>query len=566
MVNVESLFALTDFELQELIELQQFAGKVWEHVARGETSLVVGAFMTNATLSFFENFQRKMAFMCESSDPEALLSRYSKLLQSFKQRNHEGCNMIQAAAQQVSNLRSIWDCLLQMKDKFHRPAISENPVTSDLGAEIRVTNADRPGEENAEFYSEILSGIGAYVRQAPHPTNIIRAGTPLYAQIGYFLTIENAKIDGTGCAFGLQVLSESSARYFSEKGGESIKAHCRLYALRFALEASHSITPILEDASMPCRCTRTLAFHLENFQRELSAFYCERNFSLNFQLPWVCGNQVLEMLETSFYYGLRLLSYRNYVGSVLHAYHILRAVAAFEEVPVLEAICAAFEGVIFPAGRPARNYFSCWSRFTGCRLHFNTSNKDHRTGNHHMIVPAHTAREAVGFDGVGLRKEANDSRFEYERISLFHHIKETNYVLDAGLLSSTHGKCSKRSLGASKASTTPKPSVHASQPLSDLQSRILNEFNGSFPVAKVNLFAVYLACVNIVGILTRELHVDNQHDRCICFIRDLATAADHVKAHDRAPLGCKKIIEAFRLAVQESLADKSFDDFLWKSL
>jgi hypothetical protein len=30
------------------------------------------------------------------------------------------------------------------------------------------------------------------------------------------------------------------------------------------------------------------------------------------------------MLESLFYYGLRLFSYRHYVGSVMHVYHILR--------------------------------------------------------------------------------------------------------------------------------------------------------------------------------------------------------------------------------------------------
>jgi len=47
-----------------------------------------------------------------------------------------------------------------------------------------------------------------------------------------------------------------------------------------------------------------------------------------------------------------------------------------------------------------------------------------------MIVPAHTAKATAGF---GSHKEVKDLRFEYQKISLFHHIKERSYLLDEDL-------------------------------------------------------------------------------------------------------------------------------------
>ena len=52
-----------------------------------------------------------------------------------------------------------------------------------------------------------------------------------------------------------------------------------------------------------------------------------------------------------------------------------------------------------------------------------------------MEISTHSAKAAAGF---GLRKGANDSRFQYCKISLFHIIKGKGYRLDDGLCGRVH--------------------------------------------------------------------------------------------------------------------------------
>ena len=467
-------------------------------------------------------------------------------------------------------MKSLWAALLRLKEDSKELVVEERGFNVELAPYLSSKKAIESSKSDIGVQFEVLNNIGKYIRHTPCPTSLIRTGTPLYADVACFLSRTNTEMNDLRCIFGLQALTESLARFKSQMCNDKAGIECRLRALKFAQEATYSINSILQDASMPCRCTRTLAFHLEVLKAEFAAFLCEKNFSVTFQSPWVCGSHVLEMLETSFYYGLRLLSYRNYVGAVLHSYNILRVAAAFEEVPVLEALIAAYGSVIFPAERPSRNFWACWTRFTGCRLSFDSSKNDHRNGKHHMIVPAHTAREAIGFDGKGLRKEANDSRFDYRRISLFYYTKRSNYVSHRCLFDSIHPSNSSTRCTSElqKQHSEPEGPGLASERLLHLQSRISAEFTGKLPVAKVNIFTFYLACVNVIDIITKEIHTEGQPDRCICFVRELALAADHARDHGRIqqPLGSKDVVKAFAKAVQEVLQHKSCDDFLWRSI
>jgi hypothetical protein len=71
------------------------------------------------------------------------------------------------------------------------------------------------------------------------------------------------------------------------------------------------------------------------------------------------------MLESSFCYGLRLISYRLYVSSICHAYNALRSCAALEPVRLLEELCNTFKDILFPSGLPKRNFKASFIRYKG---------------------------------------------------------------------------------------------------------------------------------------------------------------------------------------------------------
>jgi hypothetical protein len=115
-----------------------------------------------------------------------------------------------------------------------------------------------------------------------------------------------------------------------------------------------------------------------------------------------------EMLDTCFYYGLRLLSYRLYVPSICHVYNALRRCTGLELVLLLKELCNTFKEILFPGGLSQRNFKALLIKYKGGRLHFDPHSFDHKFGNHHMVIPAHTA-------------------------NLFHDVKEEDYRLDQGL-------------------------------------------------------------------------------------------------------------------------------------
>ena len=142
----------------------------------------------------------------------------------------------------------------------------------------------------------------------------------------------------------------------------------------------------------------------------------------------------------------------------------------------------------------------------GGRLKFDGSGSSHKSGCHKFEVPVHAAKATAGF---GLRREANDSRFQYRKISLLHHVKEKGYHLNDSVMErieyvnadnsdKVSGKSGKRRSCQHRHQSQDPFSSSFSHRLCQLQTAVLPEFTGPFPIAKVNFFEIYIACVRIV--------------------------------------------------------------------
>ena len=428
----------------------------------------------------------------------------------------------------------------------------------------------------------MLEDIGQHIVHGRRITVVLN-GSPLYADIGYLFSHRKDNIHDLRCCYGLNALLRAYKGYlFAPQCAPVTPSSCRLAALRFAQEITKSIVPVLDDASMPCRCCQTLAFHLENFKIDLQVFTSELLFNLYFQNPWVCGSHILEMLETAFYYGLRLFSYRHFVGSVLHVYNILRELTGFQEIPLLEHLCTTFNEILFPGGRATKSFRFCCMRYMGGRLRFTDHNKaDHKSGCHKFEVPANSAKATTGF---GLRKEANDSRFEYRKISLLHHIKDRGYHVDEaswdrvrdvndinedGIKSANKAK-KRRSCHHAHSSSQCSPFSTSSQhQLRQLQKALLTEFTGPFPIAKINFFEIYISCVRIVSMISDRAHGDeDKGSRCLCFLETMVTAADRCREneHRLQPFGNRELVECCKEAMLSVLGGREVEEFLWRGV
>ena len=546
--------------------------EVWEQAGNGDVPLVVAALITNVAFATFEGVEQRLKLLCDASDPGSLHTKLMRMQHTSVGSKGLENGLDSPVTQSINKLQQSWHLLLHLKDSA-RVTKLECEACMPKPSSILLRIGPDSGEADDKCLNMILHNIKQHVQAKCVPTDIVRAGTPLYAEIGYFLTHEENDVNGFRCTFGLRMLLDAYKSFMAAYQGVCTPPSCRLQALKLAQEALPSVATVLGDPSMPCRCYQTLAFHLGNLELNLKAFLQEKCFDLYFQSPWVSGSHVLEMHETLFYYGMRLFSYRHYVGSVLHVYHVLREFTGFSPIPLLEQLRNTFNDVLYPGGRPTRNFKACCVRYMGGRLRFRSDATDHKSGSHHMAVPAHTAKATAGF---GLRKEANDTRFAYCKISLFYHIKEKGYHVNESLWNRAHalgdtcapGKDQKRYACVHSHPKQDVASKECPHQLHHLQKAILTEFAGSFPIARINLFQVYMSCVRIINIVSDKTHDGEDRGRnCLCFLDAMIQAADRCKAneHRLQPFGCKDLVDTCKEAMSTVLGERSVDAFLWKT-
>lgn len=548
---------------------------VWEQAGKGDTPLVVAALITNVAFARFEGVEQRLKLFCDGSDPGELRTKLMRMQDTPMGSKASEVGLDSPVAQSIENLQQPWRLLLHLKDGVRATKAEQEVVCTPKPSNILLRIGPDSAEADEKCLEMILYNIKQHVQAKGVPTDIVRAGTPLYAEVGYFLTHEENDVNGLRCTFGLRMLLDAYKSFMLACRGIGAHPSCRLQALKLAQEALPSVEFVLEDSTMPCRCYQTLAFHLENLESDLKIFLQEKCFDLYFQSAWVSGSHVLEIHETLFYYGLRLFSYRHYVGSVMHVYHVLRELTGFKTIALLEQLRDTFNDVLFPGGRPSRNFKACCVRYMGGRLKFKSDGSDHKFGSHHMAVPAHTAKATAGF---GLRKEANDTRFAYCKISLFYHIKEKGYHINESLWSRAHALVDHKNCASGKYQKRHKcthnfPKQDSSlfscpHQLLQLHKAVLADFTGPFPIARVNFFKIYMSCVQIISIISDRTHEGEDRGRsCLCFLNAMLESADRYKAneHKLQPFGCKELVKTCKEAMTVVLSERSVDSFLWKT-
>lgn len=449
------------------------------------------------------------------------------------------------------------------------------PMTICLRKGSDATSTDK------ECLTVMLQNIGHHIQCSCRSCNIIRSGTPILAEVGFFLTKTGTQSEsnenGLRCSFGLRLLLEAYRGYLFAPGLTRAPSGCRLQILRFAQEVNQSVAAVLEDSTMPCRCSDTLAYHLEVLQTDLKAYLTTKGFDFYFQSPWVAGSHTLEILEAIFDYGMRFLSYRNYIGAILHVYNVLRQFSTFAPTPLLENLSTTFGQIIFPGGRPLRNFKSSYVRYMGGRLRFSgqRTKSTHKSGCHLLAIPPHTAQATAGFG------TQEDPRFDCRKISTFYQIKKGGYYLDNAAWCRVFDTSAARQ-GGSPPQRGKRCSHHGALGSQDpglcdphtrfekLQQAVAGDFEGPFPVARINFCKVYLAVVRVVSLISDRGHGEQAKpgQKCLCFTDEILSAADRYLARDdeKMPFGHKGLVTVCQEAMVEVLGDVSAEDCLWKGV
>ena len=566
---------------QEMDELLNVAKDTWEKLGRGQISLVVAASVTNAVLAAFEIVECRLRTNFDTSNPDELAIKFLAAGQCLGLPTKVDGEPDSKMQQLVEAFKISWSQLLILQRRGFTRNSAKADITRRSSSHLILTKSADSVHCDIQCLAVMLQNIAHLIMPDSLSTRskIVCRSSPVYPEVGYLLTHDRTSNNGLRCCYGLQLLLESYKTCLFVPEKVYLPSTCRLQTLQFAQEAISSTQAVLKHPTLPCRCQGTLAYHLESLEVDLKAFIHSKMFDFYFQAPWTCGCHALDMLDAMSYYGLRLFNYRNYVGSVLHIYNVLRNLTNLRPIPLLDGLSDTFGEVLFPGGRPCQHYKACWVRHMGGRLRFKSHTSDHRSGCYALVIPAHTAKATAGF---GSQQGVKDPRFEFRKISVLHGLRERGYHIDGTFWRRIHTLNGDDADQSHAYSMAEKPSAgcgHTDQdsPLSGshhqhrlryLQKALHKEFNGTFPIARIDLFKVYLDCVSVVSRISDQWHGDQVRpgQNCLCFVDTLLLAADQCKDNEVRlhPLGCKELVRICQEAMTEALSVMEIDQYFWK--
>jgi hypothetical protein len=523
---------LTINVLQEMEDLLRTNGKIWAGAVGSRMSVAAASLISGIIFEQGRDLVRQLELLCETSSFETLLS---------KCRDFSKCgNLLLRGNDQleVSNptglLLSLLGCVQSMQAlKDNGPSV-DNEETTLSYSHLIIRKGTEMTEKDDQALQVLLQNTFSHLRHRHSNDCNFRIHCKVSTAVRSFFVGEDAS--GICAAFGLRLLLSSCKSYYYANGSGPAPYECRLDALKVAQSVTTDIARVLDDATMPCRCPDTLARHLSDLQQNLEAFVGARCFDLYTQAPWTAGTKILDMLDATFYYGLRLLHYRNYVGSALHVYNALQKTTSMLRIPILDHLSTTFESVIFPGGRPIHAFQACYARYKGGRLRFNSKGKAHRNGCHSMTIPHHTVRATAGF---GPRAETKDSRLDNERLSLLYDLKRKDCRVDERTWKRVRA-AEVRQAGAEDDTNMVSECCHHKRSQSPgctsrlelLHKMVMEDLEGDLPAAKTNLCKVYLSCVEVVRVISEQTHHDLERGGyyCLCFVDAILMDADRSQA------------------------------------
>lgn len=324
----------------------------------------------------------------------------------------------------------------------------------------------------------------------------------------------------------------------------------------------------------PCGCLRVGNYAVANLlltsQALLNQFIDTKRFDIFYQNPWVSGLHMFENLVRASDFGAKAWHHAYYVGTTLHIYHTLLALEVINpaDFPLMETLCSRFEGMVFLGQRPSRNLLSCYQRWSGGCLSFP---KGHCNG-------MHTHNHSNGMEkrwrmrwvkDVSQGGDHPNRGFNPMKISLFSLLSTRNFVLDDDVLAWVH--CSKPWQKASKkdiqeARRKRDGDFFIARSVEAVQEKILEEFRGDFPIAKMNYFAIYELCVEIMKHIHEAEHPARDPDQiCSCVAGRLLGAADQYldDMHVFKVYQERSLLERCKKGFEETLQNKSVSNCFW---
>jgi hypothetical protein len=512
----------------------------WAAAGKGAISFVVASVMTNVAFASLHRVVNDLLQHDESLSGSEFFRTCTSLRGSFEAelRNQK---IIGTNASLLSRLEYISQTLSDCQDNedlfLHDPSCARCGLKFANEVHSRVIK----GTAGSRLISSAMTeNIMHWVSSETVPLNVIMRSTPIYSNVAEDLITETKNNKESWSAIlGLHLLAQSYRVYLRYFKQPHLVPKSRIIALKLAQQVCSQVTTLLEDQlCFPCRCSQTLGWHLQNMAVDLRLYASHNCWDLIFQTPWVAGCHVLEILALCNYYGHYLLKYRHYVGAILHSYNALTQLGGLDQIPVLEKINSQFSETLFPGGNlPSSNFHACWARYVGARLKFRKNHKGKNThDNWCLAIPALAAKVAAG---IGIP----DHRQKEKSGCMLFQIKQQDYHVSDAQWDEANDSYTKVQQIRKNNGSKPVPDTTGQistaqmekQKLLPLAVTIQALFAGrpgkTLPLARVNLFAVFERCVQVVSTVSGTLHPEEhrrKEDHCVCFASEILSGADRL--------------------------------------
>ncbi|KAL1635515.1 hypothetical protein SLS58_010211 [Diplodia intermedia] len=398
---------------------------------------------------------------------------------------------------------------------------------------------------------------------------------PLLPETREFLESKDV-FPGTSLVVGLQMMLET-CKSFVYRGNVPNPMNCRMMALRLAQEVTQNIQLVDDHDLVAKNHTVPVASSLAGVSDRLKAFMREKRLDLYSQSPWTGGQQMVQIMAYALEAGLSLCNQRGIVGTVLHGYNAVQQLAeAPIKNPLLDALSNFLVEAVFLGRAPSSNLQSIWMRFLGGGI----DRKNVRGKDGKKFAITFPKRPTNPNNSTDFQK-----RIDAFSLSLFHNLHGTDWTGSPEFWAQVFTNRTKKT--ASKPETMQYETRLHRRPFGDalymMSDVVSEEFNSDFPIAKVNFFAVYMTCVDMLTEISRraveerpeELRwawdlggMDSHVDAAAGFtfigflLQDVDTRATKTKADLSKHSGLRLVQDA----INHVWGEKKLEDFFWKSL
>ncbi|TAQ87622.1 hypothetical protein B7494_g4046 [Chlorociboria aeruginascens] len=389
----------------------------------------------------------------------------------------------------------------------------------------------KPEEADQKCLQALLRGLYQALKQYKGPQSQTPFTTPLMRDFDSFLQESKSgnspPANHCGLCFGLHLLLESYKSYCGTDRAKDLavsqtsmiprsSSHARkprLQSLRFAADLKENVKYIVKGPYTPCTCQRVNNFSVVDLaigsHALLESFITTKRFDFFYQAPWVSGVHAMEGLARGADCGWRVWHYGYFVGTTLHVYNALMQAKLMEAtaIPILESLCDIYEDALFMGKRSAHNVLSCWQRWSGGKVRVPTHRRrTHDIGNTRKWNFCSVADSSHGGNN------ANRS-FNPAKVSLFSLLAESQCIFDDKILAWVYLPKNKRKKYQAKDIAKAKKTMEEgsiSKYVDRMQAAVLDDFrNSEVPVARINYFAVYRACLETMHAISDANHEED---------------------------------------------------------